>query len=61
MKKILSTLILVFAGASMQTQATPEIVALHLQKEALTFLPYPKTSFLVKHRKTGQKSSITVK
>ena len=42
MKKILSTLILVFAGVSMQTQAAPEIVPLHLEamkKEALDPMP----------------------
>ena len=42
MKKILSTLMLVFAGASMQTQAAPEIVPLYpeaMKKEALDSMP----------------------
>ena len=50
MKKILSTLILVFAGASMQTQAAPEIVPLHLEamkKESLDSIPpFPKEELL---------------
>jgi len=50
MKKILATLILVLAGASMQTQATPEIVALHLEamkKEALDSIPpFPEDELL---------------
>ena len=50
MKTILSTLILVFAGASMQTQAAPEIVPLHLEtmkKESLDSIPpFPKEELL---------------
>ena len=50
MKKILSTLVLVFAGASMQAQAAPEIVPLHLEamkKEALDSIPpFPKEQLL---------------
>jgi uncharacterized cupin superfamily protein len=50
MKKILSTLILVLAGAGMQTQATPDIVALHLaamKKEALDSIPpFPEDELL---------------
>lgn len=50
MKKILSTLILVFAGASMQTHAAPEIVPLHLEamkKEALDSIPpFPEDELL---------------
>ena len=44
------TLAFVFAGASMQTQATPDIVALHLEtmkKEALDSIPpFPEDELL---------------
>ena len=50
MKKILSTLILVSAGASMQAQAAPEIIPLYpeaVKKESLDEIPpYPEDKVL---------------